>query len=229
MNTVSVPAKPQFLQEVTDVPSTTDEPLPITDDLVDVRVANENCRNASEEAWEKVANVINSMDTNRDYTISYDELREFLGTETTGDFINERIFEVDFNYDGKVQIDELCKSSQEFVDTNGNPPPRADDLLVREKCPLFRRGNQLEALYKLKRIDANGDGLVTAEEVLEVIKSENPGFDRDEDVRKDVNTYDTNQDGALDLGEFCDAQGDPYVPVPEDGTYGYADVNATLE
>jgi hypothetical protein len=72
--------------------------------------------------------------------------------------------------------------------------------------------------------DTNGDYVITPDEL-----AVSYGYSTSEEVEYYFNYIDTNLDGEITALEYCNYNSDPVINVPDDGTYGYADVQGLLD
>ena len=128
---------------------------------------------------EDVQGAFSIIDTNMDDKLTFDELKEIQMLSMTDDEANDLIQEEDVNRSGGLEWPEFLKMVQDRI---------------RYKTQAHDGENAIKKAFA--RLDANSDGVITNEDLKEIVKDSQESEDM-------ITYYDINNDNQIDLDEFA--------------------------
>ncbi|XP_056143299.1 reticulocalbin-3 isoform X2 [Lampris incognitus] len=156
-----------------------------------------------EESKDRLAKIVDRIDTNKDGYVSHGELHYWIKHRQRRyieENVNKHWNEYDKNNDGKISWEEYKNTTygyyldEEFDDVDDKATYKA--MLTRDD-------------KRFKAADREGDGVATREEFTAFLHPEEFDHMRDIVVQETVNDIDRNGDGKIDLNEYI---GDMFTP-----------------
>ena len=128
---------------------------------------------------EDIQGAFSIIDTNMDDKLTFDELKEIQMLSMTDNEANDLIQEEDVNRSGGLEWPEFSKIVQDRI---------------RYQTQAHDGENAIKKAFA--RLDANSDGVITNEDLKEIVKDSQESEDM-------ITYYDINNDNQIDLDEFA--------------------------
>ena len=159
-----------------------------------VMVQSTECPAFTDLEWKGVKMGMKVLDANK-----YGVLTSYIKVQ--GDSAKQAVFnQLDLNHDGVVDMSEICTVSSK---ARSAVPIGLLQYASYEFCPFVRdQGEWDELVDTFTSKDANNDGEISLEELLNSMNSHSNRYTLDDAVRRFI-SLDLNGDGILDLDDPC--------------------------
>lgn len=159
---------------------------------------------------EQVRDAFNIFDKDKDGTITREELKSVmlaLGLNPSETEIMDMIDSADTDKNGVIDINEFISLMPSLTGDKSFAAPSSGPASAAEKNSSTSSGSkdltEEEELRKaFKEFDTNGDGVISPEELNQVMQSIGEKLTADE-IQVIIQEVDNNGDGRIDYNEFC--------------------------